>query len=55
MCFNPIVIFSDYITKFIIRKKKRETVTREQIEVFTNIGTKEGVFDKGEGKLIRNI
>lgn len=51
----PLVVISDSLTKLIIRKKKTETVTREEIEVLTDIGTKEGVFEDGEGKLIQNI
>lgn len=51
----PIVVVSDLFTKLIIKKKNAQTVTREEIKVLTNIGTQEGVFEKGEGKLIRNI
>jgi len=51
----PLVLISDFFTKLIIRKKKTETVTREEIKILTNIGTKEGVFEEGESKLIQNI
>ncbi len=51
----PLVFVSDLLTKLIIRKKKAETITREEIEILTNIGTKEGVFEEGESKLISNI
>ena len=51
----PLVVVSDFLTKFIIKKKKTETVTREEVEVLTNIGAQEGVFEEGESKLIRNI
>jgi len=51
----PLVIVSDFLTKLIIRKKKPQTVTREEIEILTDIGTKEGVFEEGESKLISNI
>jgi len=51
----PLVYVSDLLTKLIVRKKKTETVTREEIEVLTNIGAREGVFEEGESKLIHNI
>jgi CBS domain containing-hemolysin-like protein len=51
----PLVVVSDFFTKLIIRNKKTETVTREEIKVLTHIGAREGVFEKGESKLITNI
>jgi len=51
----PLVIVSDFFTKLLIRKKKLQSVTREEIEILTDIGTKEGVFEEGESKLISNI
>ncbi len=51
----PLVIVSDLLTKLFIRKKKPKTVTREEIEILTNIGAQEGVFEEGESKLISNI
>ena len=51
----PLVVVSDFFTKLIIRNRKTETVTRDEIKVLTHIGTREGVFDKGESKLIHNI
>jgi CBS domain containing-hemolysin-like protein len=51
----PLVVVSDFFTKLFIKKKKSQSVTREEIEVLTNLGTKEGVFEKDEGKLITNI
>lgn len=51
----PLVIVSDFLTKLIIRKKKSKSITREEIEILTNIGAKEGVFEEGESKLISNI
>lgn len=51
----PLVVVSDFFTKLIIRKKKSQSVTREEIEILTNIGAQEGVFEEGESKLISNI
>jgi CBS domain containing-hemolysin-like protein len=51
----PLVVVSELFTKLIIRKRKSTTVTREEFEILTSIGTKEGVFEKGESKLIQNI
>ena len=51
----PLVVISELLTKLIIRRKKAQSVTREEIEVLTNLGTKEGVFEEEEGKLITNV
>lgn len=51
----PLVVVSDLFTKLIIRKKKPKTITREEIEILTSIGTQEGVFEEGESRLISNI
>jgi len=39
----------------IIREKKSESVTREEIAILTRLGTQEGVVKEDEGKLINNI
>jgi CBS domain containing-hemolysin-like protein len=51
----PLVIVSDFFTKLFIQKKNPQSVTREEIEVLTNLGTREGVFEEDEGKLITNV
>ncbi|MEZ5197979.1 MAG: CNNM domain-containing protein [Bacteroidales bacterium] len=51
----PLVVISELLTKLIIRRKKAQSVTREEIEVLTNLGASEGVFEEEEGKLITNV
>lgn len=51
----PLVWVSELFTRMIVKKKNTQSVTREDIEVLTKLGTKEGVFQKDEGKLIANI
>jgi len=51
----PLVIVSELFTRMIIREKKSESVTREEIAILTRLGTQEGVVKEDEGKLINNI
>ncbi len=51
----PLVVVSEFFTKMIIHKKKVQTITREDIGVLAKIGTKEGIFEEDESKLIHNI
>lgn len=51
----PLVILSDLFTRIIIRKSEAQTITREEIEVLTDLGAKEGIFEKVEGKFLSNV
>jgi CBS domain containing-hemolysin-like protein len=51
----PLVLVSELLTNMIIRKKKTQSITRDEIEALTSLGTKEGVFENEEGKLINNV
>lgn len=51
----PLVRISEVFTRIIIRKKRSQTITREEIAVLANLGAKEGVVREDEGRLIGNI
>ena len=51
----PLVIISELFTHLIIRKKKPDSITRDEIAVLTRLGTQEGIIKESEGKLINNI
>ncbi len=50
----PLVSASKYLTQIFSRKKK-QTVSREEIAALTNIGEKEGILKSSESKIINNM
>ena len=50
----PLVKISQYLTR-IFTKKKKQTVSREELAVLTNIGEKEGTLKSSESKIINNL
>ena len=51
----PLVIMTGYITKLFSRDKDELSVSREEISAMANIGTKEGIFEEKENKIIQNL
>ncbi len=51
----PLVIFAELITRFISRNKQHQSISRDEIAVLTNLGTREGVFEEHESKVITNM
>ncbi len=51
----PLVIMANYITKLFSGNTNELSVNREEISVMANLGTKEGVFDEKENKIIQNL
>lgn len=51
----PLVIMTGYITKLFSRNTNELTVSREEISAMANIGTKEGIFEEEENKIIQNL
>ncbi|WP_208588943.1 hemolysin family protein [Gracilibacillus suaedae] len=51
----PLVIISEYITKIISKNSNdnQTTTSREEIALLANVGTKEGVFEEDENKIIQ--
>lgn len=51
----PLVIVAEWITRLISKKKQEKTVSREEVSAMINVGEEEGVFEKGENKIIQNL
>lgn len=51
----PLVIIAEWVTGLIVKDDGEKTVSREEVSAMANIGEEEGVFDKGENKIIQNI
>lgn len=51
----PLVIVAEWITRLISKKKQEKTVSREEVSAMVNVGEEEGVFEKGENKIIQNL
>jgi CBS domain containing-hemolysin-like protein len=51
----PLVIIAEFITKYFAKEAGDQTVSREEISAMANIGTKEGVFEEKENKIIQNL
>lgn len=51
----PFVFISEKISKFISKNKKIVKVSREEIAVLTNMGTRHGVFKESENVIINNL
>ncbi|TKG91956.1 HlyC/CorC family transporter [Puteibacter caeruleilacunae] len=51
----PLVIMTGYISRLFAGKDGEISVSREEISAMANIGTKEGVFDEKENKIIQNL
>ncbi|RLD85252.1 MAG: hemolysin [Bacteroidetes bacterium] len=51
----PLVIMAGYITKLFSRDQNELSVSREEISAMANIGTKEGIFEEKENKIIQNL
>ena len=51
----PLVIMSNYITRFLSNNKAVKTTSREEISVLARIGKEEGIFEEKENKIIQNL
>lgn len=51
----PLVVMSMFLTKFLSRKEKELTTSREEISALASIGTEEGIFVDKENKIIQNL
>ncbi|WZL89652.1 CNNM domain-containing protein [Salinimicrobium sp. 3283s] len=51
----PLVIMSLFLTRFLSRKEKELTTSREEISALASIGTEEGIFADKENKIIQNL
>lgn len=51
----PIVLISEFITKTISKSEKSQTVSKEEVVALVHLGTKEGVLEESESKIINNM
>lgn len=51
----PLIILTGYITRIFAPKENELSVSRAEISAMANIGTKEGVFEEKENKIIQNL
>ncbi|MFW5644699.1 MAG: CNNM domain-containing protein, partial [Bacteroidota bacterium] len=51
----PLVIFSEFITRFIAQNKHPESVSREELAMMASLGKEEGIFEEHESKVINNM
>jgi CBS domain containing-hemolysin-like protein len=51
----PLVILTEFITRFLGKAEGEQTVSREEVSAMANIGMEEGVFEEKENKIIQNL
>ncbi|MBS0001323.1 MAG: HlyC/CorC family transporter [Cyclobacteriaceae bacterium] len=51
----PLVILSNFITRFLSSKKAETTTSREEFSTLARIGREEGIFEEKENKIIQNL
>ena len=51
----PFVILSKIITDAISKDKKGHTISRDEISAMADIGQKEGIFEEGESRVLKNL
>lgn len=51
----PFVVLSAYVTKMLTKNRVEQTISREDISALAEIGTKEGIFQENENKIIQNL
>ncbi|MGK7389413.1 MAG: hemolysin family protein [Candidatus Cyclobacteriaceae bacterium M2_1C_046] len=51
----PLVLLSQEITKILSKNKDQGSVSRAEISAMADIGHKEGIFEKTESKIIKNL
>ena len=51
----PLVILAEFITRLFMNKDKPHSISREELSVMAQLGTKEGVFEENESKMIHNL
>lgn len=51
----PLVVLSKGITRLLQRGEKQASVSREEITALTELGRQEGVFEKEESRILKNL
>ncbi|MBI9053669.1 MAG: HlyC/CorC family transporter [Bacteroidales bacterium] len=53
--FYPIIILAKFITKSLQQDKSQSALSRSEFHAMAEIGIKEGIFKKGESKILMNL
>lgn len=51
----PLVLLSNWITKWLSDGEKGPTVSREEFSAMADLGLEEGVFEEGESNILKNL
>ena len=51
----PLVLLSQGITRLISGNKKKNTISRAEVSAMAEIGEREGIFEKTESKMLKNM
>ncbi|MDX5420142.1 MAG: CNNM domain-containing protein [Hymenobacteraceae bacterium] len=51
----PLIILSQFITKWLKRDKDKSVLSRADFTAMAEIGIKEGIFKRGESQILRNV
>ncbi len=51
----PLVILAKSITKIFSKKEGSASISRQEIFAMTNLGEREGIFEAGESKMLKNM
>jgi len=51
----PLVWLGQWITKLLKKDKNKSVLSRADFQAMTDLGHREGVFDKSESKIMRNL
>jgi CBS domain containing-hemolysin-like protein len=51
----PLVWLSEVVTSFMRRRRVPETLSREEFAALARVGEEQGVFDKSEMRILRNL
>ena len=55
LALYPLVVLSQGITRLLSRKEKQASVSREEITALAELGHQEGVFEKEESRILKNL
>lgn len=51
----PLVWLSQKLTRLLSRDRRHETVSRAELEAFADLGRDQGVFERGESRILRGL
>ncbi len=51
----PLVVLSQWITKAMAKEKGQQLISRAEVSAMADIGHKEGIFEEGESRILKNL